>query len=88
MSTDLERQALKAMLELGFADVFRKFTQDGGHFSWWDYRAAAFRRNLGWRIDHIYLTPDLYERSLACAIDKTPRSLEQPSDHVPVIVEL
>jgi exodeoxyribonuclease III len=88
MATDAERLALRTILDLGFQDAFRKFTPDGGHFSWWDYRAAAFRRNLGWRIDHHYLTPDLYERAIACTIDKTPRTLEQPSDHAPVIVEL
>jgi exodeoxyribonuclease-3 len=88
MATDLERQALQAVLALGFADAFRKFTTEGGNFSWWDYRSAAFRRNLGWRIDHIYLTPALYERAIACAIDPSPRKLEQPSDHTPVWVEL
>ncbi len=88
MATELERDALRAVLEVGMADVFRKFTPDGGHFSWWDYRQGSFRRNRGWRIDHIYLTPDLYEGAIACTIDKAPRALEQPSDHVPVIVEL
>jgi exodeoxyribonuclease-3 len=88
MATDAEREALRVILNLGFADAFRKFTTEGGHFSWWDYRAGSFRRNAGWRIDHIYLTPDLYTKAIACTIDKTPRSLEQPSDHVPVIVEL
>jgi exodeoxyribonuclease III len=88
MATDLERQALQALLDLGLADVFRKFTLDEGQFSWWDYRAAAFRRNLGWRIDHIYLTADLYAQAIACTIDTAPRKLEKPSDHTPVIVEL
>ena len=88
MATELERQALRSVLALGLSDAFRKFTPEGNHFSWWDYRAAAFRRNLGWRIDHIYLTPDLYTRAIACAIDATPRKLEQPSDHAPVWVEL
>jgi exodeoxyribonuclease III len=88
MATELERQALRSILECGLADAFRKFTPDGNHFSWWDYRAAAFRRNLGWRIDHIYLTPDLYTRAIACTIDAEPRKLEQPSDHAPVWVEL
>ncbi len=88
MASDLERQALREILELGFADAFRKFTLPGGHFSWWDYRAGAFRRNLGWRIDHHYLTPDLYKRATSCTIDVTPRSLPQPSDHTPVIVEV
>jgi len=88
MATDAERFALKAVLELGLTDVFRKFTPEGGHYSWWDYRAASFRRDAGWRIDHIYVTAGLSERAIACTIDKAPRKLEQPSDHTPVIVEL
>ncbi|WP_448562747.1 exodeoxyribonuclease III [Trichothermofontia sp.] len=88
MASDAERQALAAVLDLGFADAFRKFTAAGGHFSWWDYRAASFRRNHGWRIDHHYLTPALYERVVACEIDRTPRQWEKPSDHAPVTVEL
>ncbi|MBF2064251.1 MAG: exodeoxyribonuclease III [Calothrix sp. C42_A2020_038] len=88
MSSDAERTVLKEVLELGFADAFRKFTTEPGHYSWWDYRAMAFRRNLGWRIDHHYLTPELYERAISCVIDKAPRKLEKPSDHAPVIVEL
>ncbi len=88
MATDAERYALRAVLDLGLADAFRKFTTEGGVFSWWDYRAASFRRNAGWRIDHIYLTAELYDRAIACTIDKHPRSLEKPSDHAPVIVEL
>lgn len=87
MSSAAERQALKDILELGFADAFRKFTTEGGHYSWWDYRAASFRRNRGWRIDHHYLTPMLYQRAQSCIIDIKPRKLPQPSDHTPVIVE-
>jgi exodeoxyribonuclease III len=87
MASEPERQALRDILALGFSDAFRKFTTEGGHYSWWDYRAASFRRNLGWRIDHHYLTPNLYERATSCTIDITPRKLTQPSDHAPVIVE-
>lgn len=87
MASERERQALREILLLGFADAFRKFSSEGGHYSWWDYRAASFRRNLGWRIDHHYLTPDLYERAQSCTIDVAPRKLPQPSDHTPVIVE-
>ncbi|KAF3888588.1 MULTISPECIES: exodeoxyribonuclease III [Nostocales] len=87
MASVPEREALREVLSLGFSDVFRKFTSESGHYSWWDYRAAAFRRNLGWRIDHHYLTPDLYERAKSCSIDVTPRKLTQPSDHAPVVVE-
>ncbi|MBD2439070.1 exodeoxyribonuclease III [Nostoc sp. FACHB-110] len=88
MATPAERQALRDVLELGFADAFRKFNSEAGHYSWWDYRAAAFRRNMGWRIDHHYLTPELYDRAKSCIIDVEPRKLTQPSDHTPVILEL
>ncbi|HIK18819.1 MAG TPA: exodeoxyribonuclease III [Leptolyngbyaceae cyanobacterium M33_DOE_097] len=89
MATDAERLALQtAIAKLGLSDIFRKFNQAEGQFSWWDYRTGAFRRNAGWRIDHIYLSPSLTSRAIACAIDIEPRKLEKPSDHTPVIVEL
>ncbi|VXD13859.1 exodeoxyribonuclease III [Planktothrix paucivesiculata] len=86
MASDAERQALQSILELGFKDGFRKFTPEGGHFSWWDYRQASFRRNTGWRIDTHYLTLPLHEVASSSIIDKTPRTWEQPSDHTPVIL--
>ncbi len=88
MSSDIERAALKDLLSLGLQDAFRKFNQEPGQYSWWDYRAGSFPRDKGWRIDHHYLTADLYDRAVSCVIDKAPRELEQPSDHTPVIVEL
>ncbi|MEM9137349.1 MAG: exodeoxyribonuclease III [Cyanobacteria bacterium P01_F01_bin.42] len=88
MSSDREREVLRKLLSLGFSDAFRKFSTDSGHYSWWDYRAASFRRNRGWRIDHHYITPDLYEAATACTIDKEPRKLEKPSDHTPVTLTL
>ena len=81
-----ERQALLAMLGLGLRDGFRLFDQEPGSYSWWDYRAGGFRRNIGLRIDLILLSETL--RARACTIDKAPRRLERPSDHAPVIVEL
>ena len=88
MATVAEREILrKSVLDLGFQDSFRKFTTEGGHFSWWDYRQQGFERNRGWRIDHLYLTPDLFDRATSCIIDIEPRKLVQPSDHAPVIVE-
>ena len=88
MSSSKERETLQAILSIGLKDAFRKFTSEGGHFSWWDYRAASFRRNLGWRIDHHYLSPVLYDRAQSCTIDLEPRKREKPSDHTPVIVEI
>jgi exodeoxyribonuclease-3 len=87
MASGQERQALQAILSVGFSDGFRKFNQAGGHFTWWDYRAASFRRNLGWRIDHHYLSLPLYDRATACTIDLDPRGWDKPSDHTPVIIE-
>jgi exodeoxyribonuclease-3 len=87
MSSPLERQALQKVLDIGFKDAFRKFTHEGGYFSWWDYRTGGFPRNRGWRIDHHYLTAQLYEQATRCWIDIEPRKLSQPSDHTPVIVE-
>ncbi|NJK40542.1 MAG: exodeoxyribonuclease III [Acaryochloridaceae cyanobacterium SU_2_1] len=88
MASDLERQALQRVLQIGLQDAFRKFTAEGGHFSWWNYRAGGFQRNRGWRIDHQYLSKALYQAATACTIDTAPRRLPQPSDHVPVTVEL
>lgn len=85
MATPPEREALKALLALGLGDLFRRFTPEGGHFSWWDYRSGGFARDRGWRIDHIYTNAALGERAIACWIDKEPRGWPQPSDHAPVI---
>jgi exodeoxyribonuclease-3 len=83
-----ERAAFQNLLDLGLRDSFRLFDQEAQSFSWWDYRAAGFRRNLGMRIDHILLTPELAERCTNCLIDKAPRKLERPSDHAPVLAEI
>lgn len=83
-----ERDAFSSLLTLGFQDSFRNFPQEEGSFSWWDYRQAAFRRNLGLRIDHVLLSNELNKYCLKSVIDKAPRKAERPSDHAPVWVEL
>jgi exodeoxyribonuclease-3 len=82
-----ERAALRELLGLGLRDVFRGFEQDEKSFSWWDYRAAGFRRNLGLRIDLILASEPLQKVCTGCRIDVEPRRLERPSDHTPVIAE-
>lgn len=82
-----EREALANVREWGFVDAFRQHVKDGGHYSWWDYRAGGFRRNAGLRIDHIWVSEPLAERSRAVWIDKEPRGWERPSDHTPVVAE-
>lgn len=83
-----ERDALRALLELGFTDSFRRFEQPDGIFSWWDYRMNNFRRNRGLRIDLILTSPALTEALTASTVDREPRSWERPSDHAPVVAEL
>ncbi len=83
-----ERAAFSGLQGLGLQDAFRLFDQPAQSYSWWDYRMAAFRRNLGLRIDHILLTSALAKSCTACWIDKEPRKLERPSDHAPVVAEL
>jgi exodeoxyribonuclease-3 len=87
MASPEERKAINKVLEIGLKDAFRKFTSETGHFTWWDYRRGGFQNNRGWRIDYIYLTPNLYNKAISCKIDVEPRKLTQPSDHTPVIVE-
>jgi exodeoxyribonuclease III len=82
-----EREALGRLLDLGLIDVFRVFEQEEKSYSWWDYRAAAFRRNRGLRIDLILATEAMKDRCTACRIDIEPRRRERPSDHTPVVAE-
>lgn len=83
-----ERAAFRKLLSHGLADSFRLHTDGSGHYSWWDFRTGAFRRNHGLRIDHILLSSPLAERSAATVIDREPRAWERPSDHTPVTAEL
>jgi exodeoxyribonuclease-3 len=83
-----ERAALDEIKRWGFVDAFRLHNSEGKQFSWWDYRAGGFRRNHGLRIDHIWTTKSLAERTKTALIDKEPRAWERPSDHTPVIVEI
>ena len=82
-----ERAALTSLLDLGLTDVFRKFEHPEKTFSWWDYRAAGFRRNAGLRIDLILTSASMTERCTASYVDKEPRAWERPSDHAPVVAE-
>ena len=79
-----EREALARISALGLTDVFRRFEQPENAWSWWDYRMNAFRRDHGLRIDLMLASRALAARCTACTIDRTPRTWERPSDHVPV----
>ena len=82
-----ERQALKELFELGLTDVFRNFEHPEKTFSWWDYRAAGFRRNAGLRIDLILTSAVMTSACTSSYVDREPRAWERPSDHAPVVAE-
>ncbi|MEN9767628.1 MAG: exodeoxyribonuclease III [Vulcanococcus sp.] len=88
MASEPERSALRQALGDRLSDVFRVFEPGSGHWSWWDYRSGAWDRDLGWRIDHIYLSEELLECATGCVIHKQTRGNQQPSDHAPVLVNL
>ncbi len=85
LCSPLERAALEALLALGLVDTFRLFEQPPATFSWWDYRAAGFRRNLGLRIDLVLASRSLAAACRASIVDAAPRRAERPSDHAPVV---
>ncbi len=86
--SDPERVRMRALVDVGLLDAFRRFETDGSHFSWWDYRMGAFRRSRGLRIDYLFVSETLAPRLRSCRIDRTTRSWEKPSDHAPVVLEL
>jgi len=80
--------ALAAVTDWGFVDVFRKHVPDGGQYTYYDYRARnAVAEGKGWRIDHILATRSLADRSVRSWIDLEPRRSERPSDHTPLLAE-
>lgn len=86
--TEPERAALQAIQALGFHDVVRERWPDERIFSYWDYRAGMFHRDLGMRIDLILASASVAPRVKAAWIDRHARKGTGPSDHAPVIVDL
>lgn len=90
-----ERSRLEAVLDAGVVDVHRHVVERDGDravdepgFTWWDYRAGAFHRGLGMRIDLFLATPDVADRARRCGIDRNFRKGPKPSDHAPLLVAL
>jgi len=82
------RAQYRALLWLGLTDAVRALHPAGPVFTFWDYQAGAWPRDLGLRIDHVLLSPTLAERLVAATPDRDERGREQPSDHVPVVVDI
>lgn len=85
LCSDQERAALQKILDWGLSDTFRMHCEEGGKFSWWDYRMLGFPKNKGLRIDHIYATETLGARCREAFIDRNERKGKGASDHAPVI---
>ena len=88
LACDAVRDALSGVAAFGLDDVVRPFHPTGGVFSWWDYRGRGFERGNGLRIDHIYCTSKLAERTIGAVVDREERARKTPSDHAPVVVDL
>lgn len=88
LCSEPERAGLRAVQALGLHDAFERTENRSGRFTWWDYRQAAFQRDHGLRIDHVLLSEALAARVQRWAVDTTPRVLERPSDHAPVVTEI
>ena len=86
-----ERERVARLREWGFVDVVRRFHPEPGFYTWWDYRAGNFHKNLGMRIDHIYATEPLARRGVAADRDREARKPKSfrgiPSDHAPLFAD-
>lgn len=83
------RAKFRDIVNLGLTEAFRALHPTAEHaYSFWDYQAGAWPRDLGIRIDHFLLSPQAADRLVACDIDREPRGQEKASDHTPVVVEL
>lgn len=82
------RAKFRKLTNLGLSDAFRIHNHQPHQFTFWDYQAGAWQRDLGIRIDHFLLSPTMTDKVVSCTIDKTPRSWDKPSDHTPIVLEL
>ena len=84
MFTPEERQQIDKIINLGFLDSFREFHKEGSHYTWWPYMAKARQRNLGWRIDYIFISKELTQKLKDAFI--LPEIMG--SDHCPIGIEI
>ncbi|MBN1336897.1 MAG: exodeoxyribonuclease III [Deltaproteobacteria bacterium] len=83
-----ERARFRALLETGYHDALRVHTEESGIYTWWDYRAAAFRRKMGMRLDHVLVSTPLVPRIANVRVHRDMRAREATSDHAPLDVDL
>ncbi len=79
-----ERKWMDKFVARGYVDTFRHFNDEGGHYTWWDYKSRSRQRNVGWRIDYFFATKKMMSRLKdAFIMPDVPGS-----DHCPVGIEL
>ena len=83
-----ERSALRELRELGLSDVVPRALKHGTPYTYWDYRAGMFHKNLGMRIDLVYATSAVAGAVSDAYVDREARKGTGPSDHAPVVVDL
>ncbi|MGH7526771.1 MAG: exodeoxyribonuclease III [Gemmatimonadales bacterium] len=84
-----ERDAFFRLCRWGLVDAYRLHHAEPGRYTWWDYRAGAFHKNFGMRIDHLLVTRPVAERTVWSEIDREARKGKPiPSDHAPLMIDL
>ncbi|MFO0721019.1 MAG: exodeoxyribonuclease III [Nitrospira sp.] len=84
-----ERRALDRIVSEGFVDAYRCHHPEPGRYTWWDYRAGNFHKNIGMRIDHLLVSTPLRDRLIWSEIDREARKGKPlPSDHAPLVIDL
>jgi exodeoxyribonuclease-3 len=84
-----ERAALSELARYGLVDAFRRYAPRSQHFTWWDYRAGCFHKNMGMRIDHFFVSEAVAERAVWVEVDRNARKGKPtPSDHAPLVMDL
>ncbi len=86
--TPPERDALANLQSVGLHDIVREHWPTNRVFTYWDYRAGMFHKDLGMRIDLVLATNPIASRVQAAWVDRHARKGTLPSDHAPVIVDL
>jgi exodeoxyribonuclease-3 len=87
--SERERQAYGKLVSTGLVDAYRLHHPEPGRYTWWDYRAGNFYKNIGMRIDHLLVTTRLQQRVIWAEIDREARKGKPvPSDHAPLVIDI
>ncbi|MEK7615628.1 MAG: exodeoxyribonuclease III [Patescibacteria group bacterium] len=79
-----EREGIDKIVNAGFVDTFRILTKGKGHYTWWSHFANARERNIGWRIDYVFVSEKLKSKVKTASIHASVLG----SDHCPVEIEI